>query len=76
MTDKVLHSAAGLGSYVTAIIAIMLGCTFWVILMPLALALVKEGYDKLGGGKFDFEEVLATINPFIVVDWYFKRQRN
>ena len=76
MTDKVLHSAVGLGSYTTAIIAIVLGCTFWIILMPLVLALAKEGYDKLRGGKFDFEEVLATINPFIVVDWYFKRQRN
>lgn len=72
MDDKVLHSAVGLGAYLTAFLAIILGASMWVLIAPLLMALGKELIDWLRGGKFDWSEVLATLNPFIVVKWYFR----
>lgn len=72
MSDKVLHSAVGLGAYMTAFLSIMLGASIWVLTAPLLLALGKEAFDMLRGRVFDWGEVLATLNPFIVISWYFR----
>ena len=70
--DKVLHSAVGLGAYMTALLAIILGASMWVLIAPVLMALGKEAFDMVRGGLFDWGEVLATLNPMIVIKWYFK----
>ena len=72
MDDKVLHSAVGLGAYMTALLAIILGASMWVLIAPLLLGLGKETFDLLRGGKFDVPDLLATLNPMIVIKWYFR----
>ena len=72
MEDKVLHSAVGLGAYLTAFLAIILGASIWVLTAPLLMALGKEAFDMVRGGVFDWGEVLATLNPMIVIKWYFR----
>lgn len=72
MDDKVLHSAVGLGAYMTALLAIILGTSMWVLIAPLLLGLGKETFDLLRGGKFDEYDLLATLNPMIVIKWYFR----
>ena len=92
MEDKVLHSAVGLGAYLTAFLSIMisafvwnllapvipsisltyfiLGSVVWIFLAPLLLALGKELFDIIRGGSFDEKDLLATLNPMIVIRWY------
>lgn len=72
MNDKVLHSAVGLGAYLTAFLAIILGASIWILTAPLLMALGKEAFDLLRGRVFDWSEVFATLNPMIVVKWYFR----
>ena len=72
MDDKVLHSAVGLGAYLTAFLSIMLGASVWILIAPLLMAVGKELIDWLRYGDFDEWDLLATLNPFIVVKWYFR----
>ena len=76
MTDKVLHSAVGLGSIVTVVLAyicLRLGIIEWMILIPIILAVGKETIDRIRGSKFDLDEVFYTLNPIIVIKWYLER---
>ena len=70
MNDKVLHSAVGLGAYLTAFLSIILGASIWILLAPLLLGLSKELIDVIKGGIFDMHDLLATLNPMIVIKWY------
>lgn len=72
MEDKVLHSAVGLGAYMTALLAIILGASMWVLIAPVLLALGKELFDLARGGSFDLWDFFATLSPFIVIKWYFR----
>ena len=72
MNDKVLHSAVGLGAYLTAFLSIILGASVWILLAPLLMALGKELFDMVRGGVFDWGEVFATLNPLVVISWYFR----
>lgn len=68
MEDKVLHSAVGLGFYLSALLTL----NAWALAALVAVAVGKEFIDWIRGGKFDWGEVFATLNPFIVICWYFR----
>jgi len=72
MEDKVLHSAVGLGAYMTAFLAIILGASIWILIAPVLMALGKELFDLVRGGSFDLGDFFATLNPFVVISWYFR----
>lgn len=71
--DKVIHSAVGLGSILTALSGLvfwMLGVGYLVLFMPIVLAIGKEIIDKISYGKFDVDDVKSTLNPLIIIKWY------
>lgn len=74
--DKVIHSAVGLGVYLTLMICSILNYLDlnWLIwITPLLLGAGKELVDKFRYGKFDKRDLWATLNPFIVLKWYKKQ---
>ena len=76
MDDKVLHSAVGLGSYLTVIFSLLLiyvGFEWLIVTIPFLLAIGKEVIDQIRYKGFDWSEVKATLNPMIVIKWYRER---
>ena len=68
MDDKVVHSAVGLGFYLAALFTL----NAWVLLALVLTAFGKELIDWLRYGDFDEWDLLATLNPFIVIKWYLR----
>ena len=68
MDDKVVHSAVGLGFYLSAILTL----NAWALLALVSVAVGKELIDWLRYGDFDEWDLLATLNPMIVIRWYFR----
>lgn len=67
--DKVLHSTFALAMYISFLITLD-----WKILLSLCiLAISKELLDLFTGSKFDVEDMLATLNPFISLLFIFNR---
>lgn len=68
LNDKHLHSAVGLGFYLAALFTLDFRC-----LIGLAIvAILKEIFDYFLYKKFDFKDFKASLNPFIVLNYYAK----
>lgn len=66
--DKKLHSAVGLGFYLSALFTL----NFQPIFALIICAILKELFDYVLYGKADKNDFLATLNPFIVLNYYAK----
>lgn len=69
MDDKVVHSAVGLGFYLSALLTL----NPWALLALVAVAGGKELIDWIRYGDFDESDFLATLNPLIVIKWYLRK---
>lgn len=70
--DKVVHSAVGVGMYISAALMLFVDVmlTIYILISLVVIALLKEVYDYIDYGKFDWKDFTATLNPFVLIRWY------
>ena len=75
--DKVVHSAVGAGVYFAILIVIFFSVKIALLLFValIAAATAKELIDKARYGKYDIEDLKATLNPFVLFNWYRKQTK-
>lgn len=69
--DKVVHSAVGLGFYLASIIML----NAYILLALVICASAKELFDWVRYGRFDSADLVATLNPIIVIRWYLRNTK-
>lgn len=67
--DKIAHSAFGLGMYT----AFLITFNFYILLGLIFIAIGKECFDYIRYGGFDTEDIKATMNPLLVIKWYWEQ---
>ncbi|MCK0199250.1 hypothetical protein [Ornithobacterium rhinotracheale] len=78
LVDKALHSAVGLAiTFVVAFLALADGFEWWKALLigyffTVVFACTNELRDYLAYGLFDWQDIIATLNPIVFVKYLIK----